>query len=50
MNPPSSYLFFSIFVHPVDLAMHEHSVKIEAHPTQGLPPERIAGHALGIIQ
>jgi len=27
--------------------MQEHSAKIEAHPTQGLPPELLAGHALG---
>jgi len=30
--------------------MQEHKIKIEAHPTQGLPPEQIAGHALGNIQ
>lgn len=42
--------FFLIFVQSRSKVEVETIVKIKAHPTQGLPPERIAGQALGIIQ
>jgi len=41
---------FLIFVQSRMKVKEEISVKLQAHPTQGLPPERIAGQALGIIQ
>jgi len=38
---------FSIFVKSLRIVMQEHSVNTKALPTQGLPPELSAGHALG---
>jgi hypothetical protein len=50
MDGDSPSGFFSIFVESRGIAMKEPSVVIEAHPTQGLPPELVAGQAFGIIQ
>ena len=50
MSGDSPTGFFSIFVQSRGNAMKVISAVIEAHPTQGLPPELVAGQALGIIQ
>jgi hypothetical protein len=46
----TSTIFFLIFVQSHRKEEQGTIVKIKAHPTQGLPPERIAGQACGTIK